>query len=150
MKKEALIAFLALVLMVGQLQAAPEKMTFQSAKTQAVDLHRSLIGFAVPTVKARITASAKAARGYLTKCGARCDLEAFLSKDLKRRFFRASAEELQLLEALAFAETFKDMSQMDQMDLQDAMEKQARILQLMSNISKMVHDTLKGIIQNMR
>ena len=39
---------------------------------------------------------------------------------------------------------------MDQMDLQDAMEKQARILQLMSNISKMVHDTLKGIIQNMR
>ena len=150
MKKEALIISLALIFMVGLLRAAPEKTTFQAAKTQAIELHRSLIGFAAPTVKARITASAKAARSYLAKCGASCDLEAFLSKDLKKRFFRVSAEELHLLEALAFGETFKDMSQMDQLNLEEAMQKQAQIMQLMSNISKTTHDTAKGIIQNMR
>lgn len=46
--------------------------------------------------------------------------------------------------------TLEDIGQLDQVALQDAMQKQAQILQLISNISKMMHDTLKGIIQNLR
>jgi len=36
------------------------------------------------------------------------------------------------------------------MKLRDEMEKQAQMIRLMSNLSKTAHDTLKGIIQNMR
>ena len=43
-----------------------------------------------------------------------------------------------------------DMSRMDQLALQDAMTKQATMLQTLSNIMKMQHDTLKAIIQNLR
>jgi vacuolar-type H+-ATPase subunit I/STV1 len=46
--------------------------------------------------------------------------------------------------------TLEEIDQLDQMALQDAMQKQAQLLQLMSNISKMLHDTLKGIIQNLK
>ncbi len=150
MDKKVLTGSLALILMVGPLLAAPEKMTFQEAKSKAAELHGSLIGSASPAVKARITASAQAARSYLAKCGAKCDLGTFLSADLKRRFTRVRPDELQLLETLAFSETVSDMSQMDQLKLQDAMQKQAQMMQTLSNISKMTHDTLKGIIQNMR
>ena len=47
-------------------------------------------------------------------------------------------------------QSLEDISQLDQLALQDAMQKQAQILQLISNIMKMEHDTLKGIIQNLR
>ncbi len=46
--------------------------------------------------------------------------------------------------------TLEEIDQLDQLALQDAMQKQAQILQLMSNISKTLHDTLKGIIQNLK
>jgi hypothetical protein len=46
--------------------------------------------------------------------------------------------------------TLEEIDQLDQLALQDAMQKQAQIMQLMSNISKIQHDTLKGIIQNLR
>jgi hypothetical protein len=46
--------------------------------------------------------------------------------------------------------TLEEIDQLDQLALQDAMQKQAQILQLISNISKIQHDTLKGIIQNLR
>lgn len=150
MANKVLVGSLTALPLIGLLVAAPEKMTFQDARVRALDLHRSLIGFAAPAVKEKVTASARAARAYLAKCGAGCDLGAFLSSDLKRRFSRAKAKEAQVLEALAFAETISDMSQMDQLKLQEAMQKQAQILQLISNISKMQHDTLKAIIQNMR
>jgi hypothetical protein len=44
----------------------------------------------------------------------------------------------------------EEIDQLNQLDLQDAMQKQAQLLQLMSNISKQTHDTLKGIIQNLK
>jgi len=50
----------------------------------------------------------------------------------------------------AVLSTLEDIDQLDQLAMQDAMQKQAQILQLMSNISKMLHDTLKGIIQNLK
>jgi hypothetical protein len=145
-----MVGLLLVLLAIEAAAGAGQKPSFQTARTQAIELHRSLIAYATPPVKARITAAASAARDYLAKCGRACDLHAFLTKDLKRRFARTSGDEFRLLEALAFAETVGDMNQMDQLNLQNTMEKQSQILQLMSNISKMVHDTLKGIIQNMR
>jgi hypothetical protein len=150
MKKAVFAGSLALIILVGPLPAAPQKMTFQEAKSKAVELHASLIGSASPAVKARITAAAQAARSYLAKCGARCDLETFLSADLKRRFSRVRPDELQVLETLSFAETVSDMSQINMLDLQNAMQKQAQLIQVISNIAKTTHDTLKSIIQNMR
>jgi len=47
-------------------------------------------------------------------------------------------------------QTSEDMTQMMQLELQDAMNKQQQTLQTMSNVSKMHHDTLKAIISNMR
>jgi hypothetical protein len=46
--------------------------------------------------------------------------------------------------------TLEEISQLQQLELQDAMQKQAQFVQTISNIMKNQHDTLKGIIQNMR
>jgi len=46
--------------------------------------------------------------------------------------------------------TMSDMSQMMQLELQDAMNKQAQAMQTLSAIMKSQHDTLKAIISNMR
>jgi hypothetical protein len=63
-----------------------------------------------------------------------------------------SASELE--QAIPNAETnldsLEEISQLQQLELQDAIQKQAQILQMISNIMKNQHDTLKSIIQNMR
>lgn len=46
--------------------------------------------------------------------------------------------------------TMTDMSQLSQLQLQDAMNKQQQALQMLSNIMKHYHDTLTAIINNMR
>lgn len=150
MNKKLAMGFLVACLVILPLLAAPEKPTFQTAKSRALELHDSLIGLAAPQVRAKVTASARAARAYLAGCRKACDLHAFLTKDIKPRFARAGTDELRLLEALVFAETFKDMAQAEQLRLQDAMQQQQQVLQLISNISKSQHDTLKSIIQNLR
>jgi len=43
-----------------------------------------------------------------------------------------------------------DMNDLDRMQLQDAMNKQQQAMQILSNILKNAHDTLKAIIQNTR
>ncbi len=56
-----------------------------------------------------------------------------------------------LLEDLdAQYQNMTDMSQELQLQLQDAMNKQQQAMQILSNIMKNQHDTLKAIIQNMR
>ena len=50
----------------------------------------------------------------------------------------------------AVLQTMTDMSQQLQLQLQDAMNKQQQAMQVLSNIMKNQHDTLKAIIQNMR
>jgi hypothetical protein len=47
-------------------------------------------------------------------------------------------------------QTMSDMTQMMQLDLQDAMQKQNQAMQTLSAIMKSQHDTLKAIISNMR
>jgi len=47
-------------------------------------------------------------------------------------------------------QTISDMTQMMQLDLQDAMQKQNQAMQTLSAIMKSQHDTLKAIISNMR
>jgi hypothetical protein len=138
-------------LLIAALPLAPaERPTLQTAQAQAIGLHHALIPFAAPEIRAKITASAKAARTFLGQCGQSCDLHAFLAKDLGRRFSTKKKAELQLLEALAFGETIADMSAIDQMKLQDAQQQQQQLVQLISNVAKNSHDTLKAIIQNLR
>lgn len=43
-----------------------------------------------------------------------------------------------------------DMSEMDNMNLQEAMNKQQQVMQIISNLMKQMHDTAKAIIDNMR
>ena len=48
---------------------------------------------------------------------------------------------------------FSDISddkQMDMLNLQDAMNKQAQLMQMMSNIQKMMNDTIMAIIRNLK
>ena len=43
-----------------------------------------------------------------------------------------------------------DMTQMDMIDLQDAMQKEAQLMQMLSNMMKAMHDTSMAIIRNMK
>lgn len=150
MKNKGIISYLVVFLYAGMLLAAVEKPSFQIVKGKALELHRSLIGFATPAVKSKIAAAAQAAKGYLAACGRTCDLGRFTSKDLKARFTGLTGQELPLLQALVFAETVGDDSQLDSLELQENMQKQSQFLQAISNIMKSQHDTLKAIIQNLR
>lgn len=149
---KAKIIFLLIIIMVATalLAGQTQELTFQVAREQATKLHRSLLPSATPAVQARIKATAGAARTYLEKCGQKCDLHAFLNKDIRQRFSTRKATELQLLETLAFAEIFSGMSDQDQLDLQNKLQKEQQLFQTISNIMKNEHDTLKAIIQNLR
>ncbi len=46
--------------------------------------------------------------------------------------------------------TLADTSQQDMMKLQDAMNKQAQLMQMMSNLMKMFHDTASAIVRNLK
>ncbi len=47
-------------------------------------------------------------------------------------------------------DTISEMSQMDMLNLQNAMNQQSQLMQTLSNIMKVMHDTAKSIIQNLR
>ena len=47
-------------------------------------------------------------------------------------------------------ESMGDMSQMQQMGLQNAMQKSTQMIQSLSNIMKMMGDAASGIIQNLK
>ncbi len=46
--------------------------------------------------------------------------------------------------------TVSDMSQMDMIDLQNAMQKEAQLMQMLSNMLKMMHETSMSIIRNIK
>jgi hypothetical protein len=150
MKSKWTIGFLAGLLAFGVAAAAPAKTSFEVAKGQARALHQSLIADVKPQVRAKIAASARAARDCLARSPRGCDLHEFLAQDLRTRFPQLTGQQLHVLMTLTFAETVSDMSQLDQLALQDAMQKQQQMLQTISNIMKNQHDTLKAIIQNLR
>jgi hypothetical protein len=155
MKTKFAIGFLIGLLVLGSVRAwsVDDKTAFEAAKRKAADLHASLISQASPPARAKISAAAVASRKYLAGCGRRCDLQAFLSRDLKARFPRLTQREVDLLMALVFAETLNatgDDSQLINIDLQDTLQKQQQFIQTISNIMKAQHDTLKAIIQNLR
>lgn len=137
-------------LVVGAALSASPQGSFEARKSRALDLRASLAPHAAPQVRAKIAASAKALKGYLGRCGKACDLLSFSTRDLDSRFGGLTTNQRDLLLALVFGETLSDMNQMDQLNLQDAMERQAQYLQTISNIMKMQNDTLKAIIQNVR
>jgi hypothetical protein len=45
--------------------------------------------------------------------------------------------------------TVSDMNQMDMFDMQNAMQKEAQLMQILSNLSKMMHDTALAIIRKL-
>jgi len=127
-----------------------QEISYESTRIEALELHRSLIGYAEKEVRAKITASAQAAKAYLAECGQKCDLNLFLSNDLKKRFPGLADKALQLLMALIFAETVGDEGQFEKIDLKDTMQKQQQFIKTISNIMKNLHDTLKAILQNIK
>jgi hypothetical protein len=150
MKKKFAIGLVAGLWVLGSVQAATSQPTFESAKRRALELHGSLISQAAPQVRAKISASASAFRKHLAECGRDCDFNRFLSRDLKVRFKRVSEREFHLLMALVFAEAVSDMNQLDQLNLQDKLQKEQAFIQTISNIMKNQNDTLKAIISNLR
>jgi hypothetical protein len=61
-----------------------------------------------------------------------------------------SEVQAEIFTAEARLNTLQDMSQLDQLSLQDAMQKQQQMIQTISNIMKTQHDTLQAIIRNLR
>ena len=77
-----------------------------------------------------------------------------LVSGLERKLSTLERKKAELLEKIKMVETematMTDMSQQLQLQLQDAMNKSQQAMQILSNIMKNQHDTLKAIIQNMR
>jgi hypothetical protein len=69
-------------------------------------------------------------------------------KDVRQMSASQLEEEIQSAEANL--NSMGDMSQLQQLQLQDAMQKQQQVIQTISNIMKNQHDTLKSIIQNLK
>lgn len=150
MKSKWMIGLMTSCLIVGAAAGIAQEISYEDTRIKALELHRSLIGYAVTEVRAKITASAKAAKAYLAECGLKCDLSLFISNDLKKRFPGLADKSLQLLIALVFAETVGDDSQLEKIDLKDTLQKQQPLLQTISNISKSLNDTFKAILQNLK
>ncbi len=150
MKPKWCRGLLAGLLVAGVAAAAPSKTPLETARGQALAVHRALIAEAPPGVRTKITAAAIAARDSFARNPRTCNLHQVLVRELRRGFPGIAGQKLDLLVTLAFAETMSDMSQLDQVALQEAMQQQSQMLQAISNIMKSQHDTLKGIIQNLR
>jgi hypothetical protein len=156
MKARISFGFLIVVFIAGTvLAAAPDsKAAFATVKRDVLRFHASLISHASPQVRAGIAASAVASRKYLAGCGSNCDLYRFLSGDLKKRFKALTEQDLHVLMALTVAELIGgklaavgDDSQLANVDLQNALQKQQQTLQMLSNITKMTNDTAMAVIR---
>jgi hypothetical protein len=150
MKSKWIIGFLAGVLSFGVAAAAPARTPLEVAKAQALALHQSLIADAKPPVRARIAASARAAKNFVAQSPRQCDLHEFLARDLRMRFPGVTEQQLEVLLTLGFAETMANMNQLDQLKLQEMLQKMAQTVQTITEVSKTEEDTLKAIIQNLR
>ena len=69
------------------------------------------------------------------------DVIMFYSLNAIDKILRQETEELQGL---------PDMSQLNMMDLQNAMQKEAQLMQMLSNMLKVMHDTQMSIIRNIK
>ena len=150
MKTKRIIGFLVGLLAFGVVAVAPPKTPLEIARGQALAVHQSLIADAKPQVRAKITASAQAGKDWLARNPQSRDLHGFFAQDLRKRFPGITEQQLNVLMTLAFAETMSDMSQQDQLKLQDVQQKLSQVVQTISNLMKTENDTLKAIIQNMR
>ncbi len=150
MKPALIIGSLVASLAIGVAAAPPARTPFETARGQALALHQSLIGSVKPQARAKISAAARAAKACLTQNPRSCNLHAFLTQDLRTRFPQITPAQLDVLMTLAYAETMADLSQEDQLVLQESMQQQAQMIQTISSIMKSEHDTVKAIIQNLR
>jgi hypothetical protein len=65
-------------------------------------------------------------------------------------FYSISKIDIKLREEAGKADTLSDMSQMSMIDLQDAMQKEAQLMQMLSNMMKAMHNTSMAIIRKMK
>ena len=77
------------------------------------------------------------------------DLE-FITRTLDRIDQEIASSQVGLSVLETKIQTSEGMTQMMQLELQDAMNKQQQTLQTISNVSKMLHDTQMSIIRNMK
>ncbi|MCX8161344.1 MAG: hypothetical protein N3G18_10535 [Candidatus Saccharicenans sp.] len=147
MKARVISVPLAFILVISLLGAPSQKLTPQAAKEQALSLHSSLMPYASSEVRAKITAAARAAIGYLQKCGQKCDLHAFLTQEVNRRFSLKTKKEIDLLETLVYAEMFRESSEMDSRPIQNILRKQQKVSQAVSSAGKISNDTALSIIR---
>ena len=65
-------------------------------------------------------------------------------------FYSLNEIDKNLRQEIKELQEISDMSQLDMMKLQDAMQKEAQLMQMMSNMMKAMHDTSMAIIRNMK
>lgn len=73
----------------------------------------------------------------------------FIKTEVTKEMSKSEVQNL-MSELDGVKETLTEMNQMDMLNLENAMNSQAQLLQTVSNIMKMMHDTAKSIIQNLR
>ncbi len=152
MKRTLIVAATLVLLGLGTVHAAPrsDKVPFATTKRQIIELHASLITRAAPPVRARISASAEAARQYLATCGRSCRLYPFLRKDLTRRFTRLTDPEFRLLFGLVFAEMAQSNAEATELRLQEIFNKENQVLSLLTNLLNEKHETTSSVIDNLK
>lgn len=131
-------------------QIQPPPATFESTRSEALELYASLISRAIPQVRAKISASAQAFKNYLAQCSRSCDLYQFCFRDLMARFTSLTDSQVHLLMTLVFAEAVSNMSQQMQLQLKTVMQIENRLFTTVSNVLKTQHDTLNASISNIR
>jgi hypothetical protein len=129
-----------------------------SIKSQHVRIEKNLI----PQTKNKLNRLAKSLYADMKRMKVAEFHQVTLNK-AKKNFPYASQKQLDVIVFYSLNEIDKnlrqeikelqgmsDMSQLDMMKLQDAMNKQAQLMQMMSNIMKMMHDTQMAIIRNIK
>jgi hypothetical protein len=131
-------------------QIQPPPATFESTRSEALELYASLISRGIPQVRAKISASAQAFKNYLAQCSRSCDLYQFCFRDLMGRFTNLTDLQVHLLMTLVFAEAVSNMNQQMQLQLKTGMQTETRIFTTVSNVLKTQRDTLNASISNIR
>jgi hypothetical protein len=128
----------------------PLPPTFESTRSEALELYASLISRATPQVRAKISASAQAFKNYLAQCSRNCDLYQFCFRDLMARFTSLTDSQVHLLMTLVFAEAVSNMGQQMQLQLKTVMQIENRLYTTVSNVLNTQRDALNASIDNIR
>lgn len=131
----------------GDLKDQAEKVAGMNAQKKAVREHLSRLRSADAQLTTDPTVDAATAFRGTTSVGEPRFLEGVHISDADFAGMDANARKQAIKNADEVLNTLGDDSQLAQLQLQDTMQKQQQMIQLMSNISKMLHDTAMAIIR---